>query len=391
VFEDWFYTQRHCPISEAESVGWTVAAKAFFAEKLKTDERLRTIIFVDLLTRSVNSIELANAFLTDLTSQSGFLQERFGCLEDAIRTLGERKISIDQGSLSEALVSALTRVDYLDALRRLIGVEAPSDAWAASLAAVDVRARIAELSGSFFGRETELVALDEFVENNDRGLAIVAAPAGGGKSALLACWLDRRRARGDVVVRHFVSSRFKGTTDPVETLRHLTAQLRDIDASDPDDPRERIPANPLELLDKLHARLSRAPPRNERLIVILDGLDELRGPLNDNFIRATLADGTFVIVSGRAVLGETPLYLQQWQAADLGDVPIQRFDVAGLSASDVLVWLEEIVGHLRYEEMRSLAGGLRKTTDGLPLFLSFVIEDLMVQLPQADRVRIGWP
>jgi hypothetical protein len=51
VFKDWFYPalDRHVLSSAAsESVGWAVAAKAFFAEKLKTNERLRTVI---LLTR----------------------------------------------------------------------------------------------------------------------------------------------------------------------------------------------------------------------------------------------------------------------------------------------------------------------------------------------------
>jgi len=380
AFKDWFDGK-----ASESVVGWSAAAKAFFAEKLKTDERLRTVVFMDLLNRTISGIKDAegrlNDVLTNLRNQAGVLTDRFNHLEDAIRSLSERGVKIDRGSLTDALLDVMTRTDFVKALHNRVGVEAPADAWAASRAANDVRDRIAELSGAFFGREAELAKLDAFVDTHTRGLAIVAAPAGGGKSALLARWLDRRRAGGDVIVRHFISSRFPGTTDPGEALRHLIAQLREIDAQ-----AEAIPVELNELLDKLTARL-RNPAKDERLIVIVDGLDELSSPLGPNetrrdvFVR-TLADGVFVIVSGRAAKGETPLYLKQWQK-HLDDVPVRRFDIQGLSVDDVLIWLEEITGHLDRAEMNSLASNLRKTTDGLPLFLRSVMEDFKVRLPRA--------
>ena len=373
--------------STFKPVSWVDAAQAFFVERLKTDQRLRAVVFYDMLSRSLSNMAGMSGRLVDVLTkireQDGVLKERFDSLDEAVQMLMDHKVEIDQDSLSDALIGALARPDFGEALARRLGVEAPADSWAAIRAVEDVRSRIATLSTAFFGREAQLKLLDDFVEGHDRGLAVVAAAAGGGKSALLAHWMDRRRAGGDVVVRHFVSKLFTGTTDPIDTLRHLTAQFREFDAIGMDGPAERIPYESAQLLDNLTDRLSRPLPENERLIVILDGLDELKAPLDDVFLRATLAKSIFVVVSGRAAAGETPSHLKQWETIQLGDVPVRRFDVPGLSIQDVVIWLEESIGHVDGEEMALLAASLRKTTEGLPLFLRFVLEDMTKRLPQA--------
>ncbi len=384
-FQAWFIGKD--ANSDIPSVGWMAAAQAFFAEAVKTNERLRTVIFLqqfkemNLATERISSgIRDALAFLSN---QDTRLAARFDRLEAMLDSLVDRQVDVDTGRIVEALIDTLTRADFIDALRRRSGVEAPYDEGPASRATVDVRDRIAELSKAFFGREAELRHLDAFINDNARGLMVVAAPAGGGKSALLAHWVAHRRARGDLVVRHFVSTRFLATKDVVDVLRHLCAQLRKIDGADPSKLSDQLPDDEKGLSDRLCRRLEQ-PVAGERLIIVLDGLDELQAPLADIFVRGTLAPGVFVVVSGRATAAEVPPYLRNWLGFSLGDVPRMRFDVPGLQLDDVLMWLEEVIGHLDQNEMRMLSHRLQKTTDGLPLFLADIFKRLQTSLPGAE-------
>ena len=383
AFEDQFYARDRY----SSGVGWVLAARAFFAEELKTNPRLRTAVFLDLLNRSAGGVDEANnrldLVLTALRNQGADLTARFDRLEAEIAKLRERQVSLNEegeAQLHTAMIAALAQFDFAGALRRRAAVEAPG--WDAEAARIDVRDRVAELSVAFYGRGKELKKLDDFIEGRDRGLAVVAAPAGSGKSALLAGWLNRRRSFGDIVVRHFISTNFEpATTNSVSALRHLTAQLRDLDGLDPADPANRISDSEVSLIDKLVERVGRPPPGGERLIVLVDGLDDLEQPLTDVFVRGTLAERVFLVVSGRALAGETPPHLRRW--LEIRGVAPWRFDVPGLPVADVLLWLEEYVGHLHEAEMGRIAEELRRTTEGLPLFLHYVMEDLRANLPRA--------
>ena len=377
AFLDWFAGG-----TAAGGVGWVGAAQALFAETLKTDERVRTVVFQDLLKRTEEAASAAKArsdeVLTFLRDRHGELGDRFDRLEAGIATLTAREVVLQPDILRDALRQALVRKDFVAALDRRTSALAPDADWASSRTVQDVAFRMAELTGAFFGRADLLRRLDRSLED-DRGLLVLAAPAGSGKSALLARWVQRRQACGDLVVRHFVSRALRGTNDHVDMLRHLVAQLRGID--DPDGAGQPVPYDDAQLLDILTARLSEPPPDGERLVVVLDGLDELEGCLRDVFVRANLAAGVHVVVSGRAGVDDHPPYLAQWETVGLGDVPRERFDLTPMDVGDVLLWLEEIIGHLGHAEMARIAGSLTRTTDGLPLFLRFVIEDLRLQLP----------
>ena len=290
-------------------------------------------------------------------------------------------ISWNEGLTTEQS-EKLSRVDknLRDLTERLVPV--PSDQ--STRAAIDVKSRINQLLGAaFFGRDAEFETLDRFVEKHNRGLAIVAAPAGAGKSAFLARWADSRRNSGDFVVRHFVSSLYGGTTNSVEMLHHLSAQLREFEISESQEHAQTNPYAEGTLLDHLTADLGRPPPDFKRLIIVIDGLDELVSPLKDVFVRPNLAAGVFVVVSGRAAPDEIPSFLQRWHDVTLGTIPRRRFDVFGLSDAEILVWLKRALGAELQIDVASLARQLQETTDGFPLFLQFVIADLSTHLPQA--------
>ena len=220
-------------LGHGDNVGWVVAAYAFFAEELKSNVRVRTAVFGDLLNRAAFGVTEANVqleiVLEKFRSQDEQLAERFRRLDKEIAKLAERKVSIDDESLERlrtALVGALAQTNFVDALRRRIVLEAPPDVWAAEPARVAVRKRIAMLSETFYGRQRELQELDALVDERSRGLIVVTAPAGFGKSALLAKWLDRRIKVGDIVVRHFVSTNFEYSRIPRTSENRLTESAR---------------------------------------------------------------------------------------------------------------------------------------------------------------------
>jgi hypothetical protein len=123
----------------------------------------------------------------------------------------------------------------------------------------------------FGGRSEQLQALDEFVETG-RGYFYVTGPAGFGKTALLAQWLRCFRARGERPVFHFVGKLHKfldDTRTEISCLRSMCKQLLDVHQLGGSLPSE------IELLRKLYQRLLTLPPApDERVIVVLDGLDD---------------------------------------------------------------------------------------------------------------------
>jgi hypothetical protein len=132
----------------------------------------------------------------------------------------------------------------------------------------------------FVGREALLARLDELLvdDGTDRWVVITGGP-GMGKSAILSAWLARREAAGAAVPHHFIRRGAYDWDDPAQMVGSLVAQLdeRFPGAREPDAGARMHPA----------ARLARAlsrvsgqqlSQRGERLVVLIDGLDEYDPP-----------------------------------------------------------------------------------------------------------------
>jgi AAA ATPase domain len=128
----------------------------------------------------------------------------------------------------------------------------------------------------FLGREAVLAELDRLLveDQTDRWVVVTGGP-GMGKSAILAAWLARREAVGVGVPHHFIRRGFYGWDEPAKIMRSLAAQIevsypaqRDPDAS----PESRL----VDLLSRVSAR--ELVPRGERLMLLIDGLDEYDAP-----------------------------------------------------------------------------------------------------------------
>jgi nucleoside phosphorylase len=132
----------------------------------------------------------------------------------------------------------------------------------------------------FVGRTGLLARLDQLLASSgtDRWVVITGGP-GMGKSALLAAWLARREAAGAVVPHHFIRRGAYDWDDPAKLVGSLVAQIgdrfpdqRERDADDRIHPATRL----ARALARVSANALR--PRGERLVVLIDGLDEYDAP-----------------------------------------------------------------------------------------------------------------
>jgi AAA ATPase-like protein len=263
--------------------------------------------------------------------------------------------------------------------------------WNVERAHVDVVRRVEELPGDLFGRAEELAKLDHFVEQHDRGVAIVSGVEGSGKSAFLAKWMKRREEAGDQIVRHFVSTKFSASTETFRMLQHLAMQLGEIGfVVRAKDILSR--SNERQVLDDLSRLLKQVP--SKRTIIVIDALDELKTPLlAETFVKETIAKNVFVVVSGRtstvdrsashvvsdhALPAELPLYLNPWLETERYGVPLQIIVLERLGIDGVTEWVLESgkFYQLKPFDVQRLAALLLDTTHGVPRSLAFLMSEM---------------
>jgi WD40 repeat protein len=120
---------------------------------------------------------------------------------------------------------------------------------------------------------TELNAL--LLGGASRGWVLVKGGPGMGKSALLAEWLTQRERAGlPVPPHHFLRRGVEDWDRPEVVKRNLVAQVEKLYPELADST-----ARPESRLRELLQRVSdqRLKPRNERLVLVVDGLDEVEG------------------------------------------------------------------------------------------------------------------
>ena len=130
------------------------------------------------------------------------------------------------------------------------------------------------------GRAALLARLDQLLVDGDGDRwGVVTGGPGMGKSAILAAWLARREAAGAAVPHHFIRRGQYDWDDPAQLVGSLVAQLEDRFTA-LREPEADARMHPAARLARMLSRVSahELVPRGERLVVLIDGLDEYDPP-----------------------------------------------------------------------------------------------------------------
>ncbi len=242
----------------------------------------------------------------------------------------------------------------------------------------------------FVPRHSAQKVLSQIVSENSSAIVLLYAPAGFGKTTLLSNWA---LSLDCALAVHFFSRApefFGLASNPSLAFAHLVAQIFAVkqiwdegrEARDevfkgfkwqltlPETQEERA-----NLLKETVASLK--VPKGERLLILLDGIDEADEPFPSPFPEE-LPEGVFVIVSARWDGQSEMPYLRGW------DFDAQ-VELGLMDEREISDWLKaygngELTGLAQDSEF---VAKLKRATDGLPLFLRFVLEDL------AGKVRRG--
>ncbi len=237
----------------------------------------------------------------------------------------------------------------------------------------------------FAGRQAQLEELDAWLKDGRSPYGLLAAPAGRGKSALLAQWaqslVERRRGRAIFIP---ISLRFN-IHIPELVYRALAVRLAELHYEHV--PRlEGLPSAE-QWQEVCRAFLERTPPPGPPAVVILDGLDELAAapeslaalfPRQRPALAGPLQPGLKVLASARQLSGDRDeqgwVRRLEWQRrAHSFTLPL--LTRAGLD--EVLRAMGDPLAHL--PEQEALSAELYRLTGGDPLLVRLYVEELQAR------------
>ena len=375
IQQGWTLTQ---PDKTEVRLDWFDLLCAFFVNTLKTTSEVRAIFEGNLLANlAVEGVPITLDQIDQLFSRK--------VSEEIVQQIQESERRLAQ-LMAEGFEASRKREEaILDFLRQTFGsqhlVIALQDRTRAFIDRIGTQA--------FVPREGALQQLENWL-TRESGVAILHAPAGYGKTTFLANLVKASREAGDTrVVYHFFSKDpdLGGyATSLGNALAHLLGQVAAI--TDSSQSREGLYASAVDP-DSRRAQLENTIQElklaeGERLLIVLDGLDEADETLHPP-LRKPLPAGVFVVVSGRwDGAGNPPDYLQHWLEIADEIIPIDA-----MSASEIAQWLQQAGdGELRaYADDDAFVQQILEKTDGLPLFLDFLLNDLLQAAKQSQNVR----
>jgi hypothetical protein len=236
---------------------------------------------------------------------------------------------------------------------------------------------INEYTQLFVGRSEEFQKLDEFLRENSSCVILVKAGAGFGKTALLANWVNGSRAKDCFIAYHFFSQRYDVTRSVARAYRNLLRQLYIYYELSYEEP----PNDENQVRERLYSILREHGAREDKpLVIALDGLDEAERPFSPPF-PTPLPENVFVIASGRAEEGEEPEYLRGWiDSAE--SIRLNR-----LCRGAIAQWLRNTDELAAFAEDTDFVAQLDEITQGFPLYLRYLTEELSHAAKQGQDVR----
>ena len=232
----------------------------------------------------------------------------------------------------------------------------------------------------FVGRQWLLQAIDTFISQHDCGYIILEAEAGLGKTAFLA-WLARQRG----YIHHFVGAA-PGTEKADICLLNLGAQL--VLAYQlhhnilPDKYALPDPSKQPYLLSKLLKLASETLAKEEKIVIVIDGLDKANSVETMNVLGLPdiLPENVYFLVSTRpGYVSLTPETPHQW----LHILPGQKENL-----TDLQQYLQNLNLGLTRREMSALLS----KCDGVWIYLHYILQEIKngLRTPQSlDNLPIG--
>ena len=289
----------------AQRPTWFERVCAFFAKELQSNPDLNAFLQTQLLAQLQSDLTTLGSSLQQALDQ---IFQWLHLLPDIDRRLEEIQSALAQVR-EELVLIRRTQEEILGWLKRQLGSEhlivALNDRTQNFLAQIQAQ--------PFFGRRGAWQKLTEFVRSEENGIAIVYAPAGYGKTHFLAHWLKEISQDADTfVVFHFFNRHpdLGGyAVDLSNALAHLIAQISAATSKNGFPSLSPNPDDRRAMLENLLAELKLR--EGEKLVVLLDGLDEAQPLLEHPPIRTALLKGLFFVVSGRwDGVGKLPLHLK---------------------------------------------------------------------------------
>lgn len=227
----------------------------------------------------------------------------------------------------------------------------------------------------FAGRSDEQLDIYQFFEMNKKGVLLVTAPAGFGKSALLINWMQRHQEDF-----HIVFHCFRSDSNIISSLqngyRHLLRQLLLYYKQD----YREFPSDENGMRDLLCDLIQSGVSEGNRLIIMLDGLDEADKVL-EPFWGVSLPDGVYVVASARADKDDKPDYLRDWVECT------KRVQIKQLSINAIIDWVGRINELSPYAKDDNFIKTLYRVTEGFPLYLRYLLDDLKLATLQEKDIR----
>lgn len=234
---------------------------------------------------------------------------------------------------------------------------------------------VSEYSQLFVGREEESKKLDDFLFENSSGVMLVTAGAGFGKTALLANWVNVWRDKDCFTAYHFFTQRYGAVRSAYRNLlRQLYIYYKPTYEQILNDDEEHLKIRLYNLLREY------GPREGKRLIIVIDGLDEAEKTFSPPF-HTPLLENVFVIASARAEKAEEHKYLENWTDNS------QQLNLNRLSCGAIAQWLRNTDELATFAEDTHFVAQLDEITQGFPLYLSYLTDELSRAAKREEDVR----
>lgn len=226
----------------------------------------------------------------------------------------------------------------------------------------------------FGGRDAELATLDTFLAEDTRPCALLIAPTGRGKTALLIHWIVRVQQRGDwQVIFAPISLRYE-TASAAMTLGALATALAEFHGE-----REKLQTynqTPDQLRPVIADYLRREPTDGKRLLLVIDGMDEAVGwKMGRDLFPREPGPHLRIVASARQMAHTSRADWREqlgWQTGQTCDLELEG--LRREAVSDILQRLGNPLDKLATDV--DLLAEIGRVSAGDPLTIRFLIEAL---------------